>query len=117
MTDLFTKQAITIEPGEAVSGIAREPRILHVRSGRVWLTVNGNSGDFWLHAGDSFAIPPSRLTVIEADQGASRMDLIAAGRPSFLRELGMQVVQRVRHLAGTRKTGRAAAAQGQACHL
>jgi hypothetical protein len=71
MRNLFTKEMHTVSPGQAVAGIARRPQTLHVNRGRVWLTVEGIAHDYFLHAGDTFAVAPGRLVVVEADQDAS----------------------------------------------
>ncbi|MET3133518.1 hypothetical protein AAKU55_003808 [Oxalobacteraceae bacterium GrIS 1.11] len=78
MRNLFANRCFNLDAGQAVSGIARESRTVRVVSGRVWLTVEGQQDDFWLSAGDSVAVAPGRLVVIEADRTASRIDLAPA---------------------------------------
>lgn len=80
MRSLFTKNSLTIRPGEAVSGTAGRIRTLRVLQGRVWITVEGIPHDYWLSAGDTFTTIPGRLTVVEADRLESRIELHASGR-------------------------------------
>jgi hypothetical protein len=70
MRTLFTNQALTVQAGEAVSGMAKRAETLHIASGRVWITVEGIKHDYFLHAGDSFTAIPGRLIVLEADHEA-----------------------------------------------
>ena len=76
MRNLFANRCFEIQAGHAVSGTAAQARTLRVASGRVWVTVEGERDDFWLRAGDSVSVAPGRLVVIEADQGASRIDFL-----------------------------------------
>lgn len=74
MRNLFANESFTIEAGHAVSGIAQNPRILRILSGRVWITVEGISQDYWLAAGDMLTVAPGRLVVVEADKLTSHVD-------------------------------------------
>ncbi len=95
MRSLFTKQSLTIQPGQVVSGIAGQVRTLRVLQGRVWITVEGISHDYWLAAGDTFTTIPGRLTVIEADRAESRIELAAgAGWRSALKLLAAGLASR-----------------------
>jgi hypothetical protein len=67
MRRLFTNESLAIAPGDAVSGVAGQSQTLRVTGGRAWITVEGVSHDYWLSAGDTFAVAPGRLIVIEAD--------------------------------------------------
>jgi hypothetical protein len=95
MRELFTSRSLTIPSGHAVSGTAKEAQTLRVKSGRVWITVEGVSHDYWLFAGDTFTLTPGVLTVIEADGAAGSVELEGAGRAPALLSLGAQL----RHLA------------------
>jgi quercetin dioxygenase-like cupin family protein len=77
MTSLFGRETLTLAAGQAVSGTAHSPRTLRVLAGRVWLTVEGAPDDHWLTAGESIAVAPGRLVVLEADR-ASRIALSPA---------------------------------------
>lgn len=83
MRGLFTSQTLTIQPGQAVSGIANRAQTLHITRGRVWITVEGVAHDYILHAGDTFTTIPGRLTVVEADQEASIDSPRPAARPAL----------------------------------
>jgi len=106
MRDLFANNCLDIAPGRAVSGIAGQGDMLRVASGRVWLTVEGDAHDYWLDAGDTFAVAPGRLIVIEAGQHSSRIALIHGRQrvPAF--GLGAQL----RHLARRVIAGKSTAA-------
>jgi hypothetical protein len=91
MRELFANSCFHIDAGQAVSGVAGEARKLRVASGRVWLTVEGEAGDYWLGAGDSFTVPAGRLVVIEADKAASRIDVGGARRTSAAAGLAAQL--------------------------
>lgn len=80
MRDLFTKQSLAVAPGQVVSGIAGRVQTLRVLQGRIWITVEGISHDYWLSAGDTFTTIPGRLTVIEAIQIESRIDFASSVR-------------------------------------
>lgn len=95
MRQLFTNRGLTIASGHAVSGIASEPHTMRVMSGRVWVTVEGVSHDYWLHAGDELTLIPGALTVMEADGADSRIELAAKATDSALSKLLTQV----RHLS------------------
>ncbi|MBO9536063.1 DUF2917 domain-containing protein [Herbaspirillum sp.] len=41
---------------------------LAVSHGRVWVTQEGRTDDFWLESGDSMVLLPGALAVIEADR-------------------------------------------------
>lgn len=71
MRSLFTKLSHSLAAGEVLSGSAARAETLRVKHGRVWITVEGISHDYFLHAGDSFTAIPGRLTVLQAEQDAS----------------------------------------------
>jgi hypothetical protein len=115
MRDLFTNKSLTIPSGHTVSGIAKNAHTVHVKSGRVWITVEGVLHDYWLFAGDSFTLTPGALTVIEADGATSKVELGTAGDGSSLARLHRNM-RRLAHLvqrfgysrnAGTALSGRA----------
>ena len=74
MRDLFTNQWLVISAGQTVSGVAKRSRTLRVTHGRVWITVEGISHDYWLSAGDTFTAIPGRLIVVEADRIDSHLE-------------------------------------------
>lgn len=80
MRNPFANESFTVEAGQTVSGIVEQPRTLRILSGRVWITVEGISQDYWLAAGDMLTVAPGRLIVVEADRHASRIDTQLAAR-------------------------------------
>ncbi|MFM9438160.1 hypothetical protein ACFDR9_005263 [Janthinobacterium sp. CG_23.3] len=104
MRELFANSCFHIAAGQAVSGVAGQAQSLRIASGRVWLTVEGELGDYWLSAGDNFAVPAGRLVVIEADKVASRVDFSGARRPSIAAGLGAQLNRLAQRLSVS-KTG------------
>jgi hypothetical protein len=95
MRGLFANASLSIPAGEAASGIASRTETLRVRTGRVWITVEGVPHDYWLFAGDSFTASPGRRVVVEADQGESRIDVVPATQWSaMLKLLVRDLVQR-----------------------
>ena len=102
MRGLFTNESLTVDAGQAVSGIAGRAQILQVISGRIWLTQEGVPHDYWLYAGESFEVMPGRLVVIEADGDASRIDLKPVRGPFVLNKLTTSMVEAVQRLARNR---------------
>lgn len=100
MRGLFTNKSVNIQAGQAVSGISNAPQTMRIMSGRVWITVEGVKLDYWLKAGDTFAVIPGRLVVVEADHTPSRVDLMPNRHQSSLAGIGTQVknlTQRLLH--------------------
>jgi Protein of unknown function (DUF2917) len=63
----------TLAPGRAISLQSSTPRELRVRHGRMWLTLDGphaghgnESGDYFLKAGQVFAVPAGHRVVFES---------------------------------------------------
>ena len=75
MTNLFASHSSNIAPGPVVSGVADREQTLRVICGRVWITIEGSSRDYWFPAGGPLQIAPARLVVIEALGRASRVDV------------------------------------------
>jgi hypothetical protein len=100
MRELFTTQELNIPAGQAVSGIARKGQSLRVVSGRVWVTVESVSHDYWLYPGDKLTLAPGLLTVIEADQSCSKVELAREHGGSALPGFISQLQHFARHLAG-----------------
>lgn len=67
----LAKQAYTIESHGVLSGVLEQPQLLQVCRGRVWLTVEGSTEDYWLSAGDVSVLPAGKLLVLEAEQQAA----------------------------------------------
>ncbi|HEX7644146.1 MAG TPA: DUF2917 domain-containing protein [Burkholderiaceae bacterium] len=69
MRILFTNSTLNIKDGMTVSGVSNRREILSVLRGKLWLTVEGSTDDYWLDAGDNFTVEPDKLVVIEAFRG------------------------------------------------
>jgi Protein of unknown function (DUF2917) len=95
MRGLFTNKALTIEPGQAVSGIAQRPQTFRIVDGDVWITVEGVKHDYWLSAGDTFTAAPGKLVVVEAGHGVSRIAAPAASPHRWLNDITAFVVARL----------------------
>jgi hypothetical protein len=61
-----------LEHGEPAAALhAAQPLVLEVRAGQIWLTVEGDATDYWLAAGELFALPRgSRAWVSSGCAGA-----------------------------------------------
>lgn len=66
MRGLFTNDSIRLCAGEVASGISARARTLRVHGGNAWITIEGDSHDFWLSAGESLVVKAGRLVVVEA---------------------------------------------------
>jgi hypothetical protein len=97
MRGLFTSNTLSIESGQAVSGVADRAQTLRILRGRVWITVEGIQHDYFLHAGDTFTAMPGRLTVVEADQEA-RIDVRRPAANHVLRGIGRWLSAMARRL-------------------
>ncbi len=71
----FTKRAYRQMPGQIFSGALQEAVLLQVQQGEVWLTVEGELEDYFLHSGEVCALPAQRQIVIEAQQGVAHYSL------------------------------------------
>ena len=89
--------------GTVLSGRCERSRLLLVKRGYVWITQEGRSEDFWLHAGDGIIVSAHRLLVIEAehDSELSWSDDAAGPSASWLGALGARLVNLLRR-AGRR---------------
>lgn len=87
MRGLFTSPSVTIPAGQIVAGVASRTETLRVRTGRVWITVEGIPHDYWLFAGDSFKVIPGRKVVVEAHEADSRIDTVPAAEWSAMFKL------------------------------
>jgi len=64
--ELQQLRQLRLAQGAVASGKFGSSRMLVVKRGYVWITQEGRSDDFWLHAGDALIVAPGRLVVIEA---------------------------------------------------
>lgn len=91
MRSLFTTKSLIIPAGQAVSGIAKEAQTLRVVSGRVWITIEGISQDYWLFTGDTLVVPPGQLAVVEAEAANSAVETVRTKDRNVLPKLGTQL--------------------------
>ncbi|GAB6847802.1 DUF2917 domain-containing protein [Paraburkholderia kururiensis] len=65
-----------LEHGEPAAALhAAQPLVLEVRAGQIWLTVEGDAGDYWLAAGESFALPRGARTWVSSGRAGARFVL------------------------------------------
>jgi hypothetical protein len=98
MLKVFTDSPITIDAGTAWSGIATRPETLQIVSGSVWVTVEGERHDYWLSPGDTLAIAPQRVVVVEADHADSRIGTVAPA-PHRIADRVLEVASTAWHAA------------------
>jgi hypothetical protein len=91
MRGLFTRETLSILPGQAVSGVASGARKLRIARGRAWITMEGVSHDYWLTSGDTITAIPGRLIVIEADIACGQVEATIARDPTTLSKLVAQL--------------------------
>lgn len=114
MRGLFTNQMHTLTTGDVVSGTATRAATLRVKRGRVWITVEGISHDYFLRAGDSFTAVPGRLTVMQAEQNA-QVEHLRNDPYALLRAAARLLVQAGRNLR-TVPTVKATLQRERACN-
>lgn len=114
MINLFANTTLTIGPGLTAAGVARQQRVLHVGCGRAWITIEGCDQDFWLSAGQSLAIAPGRLVVVEADRDGSTLAISRA--PAQSNDLRRWLAAARRLVRGQTVACQHAAEAGCSCH-
>lgn len=87
MQNTFTRGQLLMRAGEVRSWQVTRPVCLQIRSGRVWVTIEGGSTDYWLSGGQSLDLPGAGLVVIESVNGASKLQ-VGLCRRHWLRRLG-----------------------------
>lgn len=78
MRNLFTKEMrepLALRAGQVMSLHADSAETLQVTCGRVWVTISGQSDDYWLNPGDYLNVAAGSRMVLEADQGRSVVNL------------------------------------------
>lgn len=69
---------LTLQHRQLRAGCVAQVCELKVSHGRVWVTQEGRSEDFWLQSGAGMVLMPGALVVIEADHLSSlRIDPVA----------------------------------------
>ena len=74
MRKLFTKdfkQSLAVDAGQVLSLQTEVAETLQITCGRVWVTVSGQSDDYWLGAGQYLNVAAGSHVVLEADKGRS----------------------------------------------
>ncbi|WP_334189027.1 DUF2917 domain-containing protein [Noviherbaspirillum sp.] len=96
MRALFTNEFLTVPSGHAVSGIVPAAQTLRLLRGRAWVTVEGQSHDYWLFAGDRLNLAPGHLVVVEADAAHGCVEL----KLEQPKSMTGGIIQRIRAMAG-----------------
>ena len=96
MRALFTNEFLTVQSGQAVSGVVPAAQTLRLLRGRAWVTVEGQSHDYWLFAGDRLNLEPGHLVVVEADAAHGCVEL----KFEQPRSMTGSLIQRLRAMAG-----------------
>lgn len=65
----------TLAPGQLVSIELEQALSLEVMSGRVWLTIEADSNDYWLSAEQGMDLPQDRHIVLEAGVDGCGFDI------------------------------------------
>lgn len=74
MPHLFAQPLSRIRVGEIRSGKSARRSTLRLVKGSAWVTIEGETGDYWISTGQSVALQPGRLVVVEATgEGATLM--------------------------------------------
>lgn len=58
------------------------PQTLRVTRGQIWLTIEGEAGDFWLDAGASVELKPYSSIWVSGARDGSRFSLASASTPA-----------------------------------
>jgi quercetin dioxygenase-like cupin family protein len=86
-----------LEQGEPVADwrVAR-PSTFKVISGEIWLTVEGDSEDHWLRAGESIELPRGSVAWISASQNGARFALASGSERTVPKPTsGLSVLSRL----------------------
>ena len=75
MKILSENTSLALLPAQALSFQSKRAMRLRVEHGTLWITCYGAAEDYWLHAGESMVLPPSRHVVMEAQQALTRLDV------------------------------------------
>lgn len=71
--------------------IAR-PQTLRVCRGLLWVTVEGEAGDWWLSAGETMELPAGVTIWVSTDASGGRFDLAFESAPPLWRTLGERLI-------------------------
>lgn len=81
MRGLFTNDSFQLGAGEVLSGCAKRTRLLRIKSGSAWVTIEGAREDYWLSAGDALRVAAGRLVVVEAEASGLQMHTLGETAP------------------------------------
>lgn len=74
MSNLFAYPLSRVRAGEIRSGKSAQWSTLRLVKGSAWVTIEGEQDDYWMSAGETLALQPGRLVVVEATgDGAALM--------------------------------------------
>ena len=73
MQNIFNNKPVQLAQGEVVALRIKGRVKLKVMTGRVWVTLQGDSADYWLCGGQQIDIPGYGILVIEAACGSSQV--------------------------------------------
>ncbi|WP_454766925.1 DUF2917 domain-containing protein [Cupriavidus campinensis] len=92
------------QPGRPVRWRARHGQSVTALEGRLWLTIEGQTADVWLRAGDVFALPEGARIWLSGESPLARFQLAETPAPLSLQRavaIAYQLIRRWR----ARKTG------------
>jgi hypothetical protein len=90
MRKTLTNGKLFLSGGSVASDRFERPRTLEVICGLVWVTVEGERADFWLHGGERMTVPRQRLVVIEAQDEPAVVLLTNALQHETMRGTGLE---------------------------
>jgi hypothetical protein len=64
-----------------------QPLQLHVSEGELWLTMDGDSGDYWLRKGESLALAGGKAVRLSAGGAGARFVLALDGASGATRQV------------------------------
>lgn len=76
MKNIVANDSLVLLPGQLISVTSHTVQLMRIDCGRVWVTIAGDSDDYWLFGGDSLLLAAARHVVIEADKAFSRIDFL-----------------------------------------
>lgn len=92
MQNIFNNKPLPLAEGEVVALRIKGGIKLKVMAGRVWVTLQGDSADYWLCGGQQIDIPGYGILVIEAACGNSQVQVTL---PQQWRQRLVMVIERV----------------------
>lgn len=81
MKNIVANDSLVLLPGQLISVTSDTVQLMRIDCGGVWVTIAGDSDDYWLFGGDSLLLAAARHVVIEADKVFSRIDFLPSLQP------------------------------------